>query len=109
MLNRNLLIIFLSSTIASFAPVVTVLLSGIIGSQLIETNWASTMPMSLMICGTFIFAPIASNLFRLIGRKKGFMLASLMSSFAAIICSYSITISNFYIFFINTALQFQKM
>ena len=98
MLNKNLLIIFLSSTIASFAPVVTVLLSGIIGSQLIETNWASTMPMSLMICGTFIFAPIASSLFRLIGRKKGFMLASLMSSFAAIICSYSITISNFYIF-----------
>ena len=98
MLNRNLIIIFLSSTIASFAPVVTVLLSGIIGSQLIETNWASTMPMSLMICGTFIFAPIASNLFSFIGRKKGFMLASVLSSFAAIICSYSITISNFYIF-----------
>ncbi len=98
MLNRNLIIIFLSSTIASFAPVVTVLLSGIIGSKLIETNWASTMPMSLMICGTFIFAPIASNLFSLIGRKKGFILASLMSSFAAFICSYSITISSFYIF-----------
>ncbi len=98
MLNRNLLIIFFSSTIASFAPVVTVLLSGIIGSKLIETDWASTMPMSLMICGTFISAPIASNLFSLIGRKKGFILASLMSSFAAIICSYSITISNFYLF-----------
>ena len=38
MLNRNLIIIFLSSTIASFAPVVTVLLSGIIGSQLIVLN-----------------------------------------------------------------------
>ena len=98
MFNKNLIIIFLSSTIASFAPVVTVLLSGIIGSQLINTGWASTLPMSLMICGTFIFAPIASKIFSLIGRKKGFMTASVMSSFAAIICSYSITISNFYIF-----------
>ena len=87
MFNKNLIIIFLSSTIASFAPVVTVLLSGIIGSQLIETGWASTLPMSLMICGTFIFAPIASKIFSLIGRKKGFMTASVMSSFAAIICS----------------------
>ena len=73
MFNKNLIIIFLSSTIASFAPVVTVLLSGIIGSQLIDTGWASTLPMSLMICGTFIFAPIASKIFSLIGRKKGYI------------------------------------
>ena len=98
MFNKNLIIIFLSSTIGTFAPVVTVLLSGIIGSQLIETDWASTLPMSLMICGTFIFAPIASKIFSLIGRKKGFMTASLISSLAAIFCSYSITISNFYFF-----------
>jgi len=101
MFNKNLIIIFLSSTIGTFAPVVTVLLSGIIGSQLIETDWASTLPMSLMICGTFIFAPIASKIFSLIGRKKGFMTASLISSLAAIICSYSITISNFYFFSIG--------
>ena len=44
MLSKNLIIIFLSSTIASFAPVITVLLSGIIGSQLIDTGWASTSP-----------------------------------------------------------------
>ena len=98
MFNKNLIIIFLSSTIGTFAPVVTVLLSGIIGSQLIETDWASTLPMSLMICGTFIFAPIASKIFSLIGRKKGFMTASLISSLSAIFCSYSITISNFYFF-----------
>ena len=101
MFNKNLIIIFLSSTIGTFAPVVTVLLSGIIGSQLIETDWASTLPMSLMICGTFIFAPIASKIFSLIGRKKGFMTASLISSLAAIFCSYSITISNFYFFSIG--------
>jgi Major Facilitator Superfamily. len=101
MFNKNLIIIFLCSTIGTFAPVVTVLLSGIIGSQLIETDWASTLPMSLMICGTFIFAPIASKIFSLIGRKKGFMTASLISSLAAIICSYSITISNFYFFSIG--------
>ena len=75
MFNKNLIIIFLSSTIASFAPVVTVLLSGIIGSQLTNTGWASTLGMSLMICGTFIFAPIASKIFSIIGRKKGFMTA----------------------------------
>ena len=98
MFNKNIIIIFLSSTVASFAPVVTVLLSGIIGSKLIETGWASTLPMSLMICGTFIFAPIASKIFSLIGRKKGFMIASVMSSIAALFCSYAITISNFYIF-----------
>ena len=51
-----------------------------------------------MICGTFIFAPIASKIFSLIGRKKGFMLSSVMSSIAALLCSYAITISNFYIF-----------
>ena len=104
MFSKNLIIIFLSSTIASFAPVITVLLSGIIGSQLIDTGWASTLPMSLMICGTFIFAPIASKVFSLIGRKKGFMTASVMSSFAALICSYSITIASFYIFSIGCLL-----
>ena len=104
MFNKNIIIIFLSSTVSSFAPVITVLLSGIIGSQLVEADWASTLPMSLMICGTFIFAPIASKLFSIIGRKKGFMLASVVSSFAAIICAYSITISNFYFFSIGCLL-----
>lgn len=98
MFNKNLIIIFLSSTVASFAPVITVLLSSIIGSKLTYSGTAATLPMSIFICGTFIFAPIASKIFSLIGRKKGFIFSSILSSFAAIICSYSINLSNFYLF-----------
>ena len=69
-----------------------------------EKNLA-TLPAALMIIGTAIGSIIASYIMSIKGRKFGFMLASVISSFSALIASYSIyenlfilyCLSNFFI------------
>ena len=98
MLNKNFLVICLSSTIATFPPVAVVLLGGIITSQIMGKESFATLPMTLMIIGIALSAPIASKLMSIWGRKKGFLFSSILSSIALLLCSFGIYLENFYIF-----------
>ena len=98
MLNKNFIIICLSSTIAAFPPMAVVLLGGIITSKIMMIDSLATVPMTLMVIGIAITAPFASRFMSILGRKKGFLFSSLLSSLALILCSFAIYFENFYIF-----------
>ena len=98
MLNKNLIILSIGQVFSFTSPTVTVLLSGIIGSQLINIKYLATLPTALMIVGTAMGAPIASKIMEIKGRKFGFILSALINSIASLICAYSISILNFYIY-----------
>ncbi len=98
MINKNFIIICISSTIAAFPPMAVVLLGGIITSQIMMKDSLATVPMTLMIIGIAISAPIASRFMSIWGRQKGFLFSSLLSCLALIICSIAIYLENFFIF-----------
>ena len=98
MINKNFIIICISSTIAAFPPMSVVLLGGIITSQIMMKDSLATVPMTLMIIGIAISAPIASRFMSMLGRQKGFLFSSLLSCLALIICSIAIYLENFFIF-----------
>ncbi len=104
MLNKNFIIICLSSTIAAFPPMAVVLLGGIITSQIMLKDSLATLPMTLMIIGIAISAPIASRFMSIWGRQKGFLFSSVLSCFALILCSIAIYLQNFFIFAIGNFL-----
>ncbi len=98
MFNKNFIVISISSTIAAFPPMAVVLLGGIITSQIMMKDSLATVPMTLMIIGIAISAPIASRFMSIWGRQKGFLFSSLLSCLALIICSIAIYLGNFFIF-----------
>ncbi len=98
MFNKNFIIICISSTIAAFPPMAVVLLGGIITSQIMMKDSLATVPMTLMIIGIAISAPVASRFMSIWGRQKGFLFSSLLSCLALIICSIAIYLENFFIF-----------
>ena len=104
MINKNFIVICLSSTIATFPPMAVVLLGGIITSQIMLQDSLATLPMTLMIIGIAISAPIASRFMSIWGRQKGFLFSSILSSFALILCSFAIYQQNFYIFALGNLL-----
>ena len=95
MYNKNFIVICISSTIAAFPPMAVVLLGGIITSQIMMKDSLATVPMTLMIIGIAIGAPIASRFMSIWGRQKGFLFSSLLSCLALIICSIAIYLENF--------------
>ena len=98
MLNRNLFILSISQIFSFTSPTVTVLLSGIIGSKLINIQYLATFPTALMIVGSAIGAPFAAKVMEIKGRRFGFIFSSLLNSSASLICAYSLSISSFTLF-----------
>ncbi len=98
MYNKNFIVICISSTIAAFPPMAVVLLGGIITSQIMMKDSLATVPMTLMIIGIAIGAPIASRFMSIWGRQKGFLFSSFLSCLALTLCSIAIFLENFYVF-----------
>ena len=77
---------------------VTVFLSGIIGSQLTTIKSLATFPPSIYVVGIAISTIFAAKVMSIIGRRLGFVLASIGSSLACLLAAYSIFINSFIIF-----------
>ncbi|WP_435114324.1 MFS transporter [Candidatus Pelagibacter bacterium nBUS_36] len=97
-MNKNLWLLILSQIFAFTAAPVTVFLSGIIGSQFSPIKLLATLPMALSIVGIAIFAIFAAKVMSVIGRRAGFIFASVGSSLSALLASYSIIIESFILF-----------
>jgi MFS family permease len=97
-MNKNLFILTLSQIFSFTAAPVTVFLSGIIGSQISPVKSLATLPMSISVVGIAIGAIIASKVMSKIGRKYGFILASIGNSLVSILAAYSIMNQNFILF-----------
>ncbi|MDC0400542.1 MFS transporter [Candidatus Pelagibacter sp.] len=97
-MNKNLWLLILSQIFAFTAAPVTVFLSGIIGSQFSPIKSLATLPMALSIVGVAIFAIFAAKVMSIIGRRVGFIFASVGSSLAALMAAYSIIIESFLLF-----------
>jgi len=90
MFNRNLIILSLSQIFSFTAAPITVFLSGIIGSRMIDIQSLATLPTALMIVGTSLGSIFASYLMSIKGRRFGFMLATIITSSSALLASYAV-------------------
>ena len=97
-MNKNLWLLILSQIFAFTAAPVTVFLSGIIGSKFSPIKSLATLPMALSIVGIAIFAIFAAKVMSIIGRRAGFIFASIGSSISSLLAAYSIIIESFILF-----------
>jgi len=97
-MNKNLFLLTLSQIFSFTAAPVTVFLSGIIGSQISPIKSLATLPMSISVVGIAVGAIIATKVMSLIGRKYGFIFASIGNSLVSILAAYSIMNQNFILF-----------
>ena len=97
-MNKNLWLLILSQIFAFTAAPVTVFLSGIIGSEFSPTKSLATLPMALSVVGIALFAFFAAKIMSIIGRKFGFIYASIGTSLASLLTAYSIIIESFVLY-----------
>ena len=110
-MNKNLSLLILSQIFGFTAANVTVFLSGIIGSEISPIKALATFPPSIYVVGIAISTVFAAKVMSVIGRRLGFVLASIGSSLASILSAYAILNNNFIIFslscfFLGTGMAF---
>ena len=97
-MNRNLFILILSQVFGFTSATVTVFISGIIGSDLSSIKTLSTLPPSIYVVGTAAATIFAARIMSIIGRRLGFIFASVAGSISCLIGAYAIIIESFFIF-----------
>ena len=75
------------------------ILGGLAGQYLIPNPCFATLPVSLIIIGSTVSAPILANFMQKYGRKEGFMLGALCGAVGALLSSYGL-LNNSYLFFL---------
>jgi len=100
-LNKNLLILTLSQVFSYTANIITVFLSGIVGSQITSIKFLSTLPTALSVVGTAIFTILVAKIMGKIGRRLGFIFGALASSATCLLAAYAIIQQNFILFCIS--------
>lgn len=100
---RNLITLICCQLISATGAIVMVTLGGIIGSKLAGNQALATVPVSIMVLATAATTIPATVLMRRIGRKLGFMLASLSAAIAVTIASFALQQSSFALFIVAGA------
>ena len=110
-MNKNLSLLILSQVFGFTAANVTVFLSGIIGSQISPIKSLSTFPPSIYVVGIALSTIFAARIMSVIGRRLGFIFASIGSSLACLLAAFAVYNNNFIIFslscfFLGTGMAF---
>ena len=110
-MNKNLSLLILSQVFGFTAANVTVFLSGIIGSQISPIKSLSTFPPSIYVVGIALSTIFAARIMSVIGRRLGFIFASIGSSLACLLAAVAVYNNNFIIFslscfFLGTGMAF---
>jgi len=100
-MNKNLSLLALSQVFGFTANIITVFLSGIVGSQITSIKSLSTLPTALVVVGTAIFTILAAKIMGKIGRRLGFVFAALGSSASSLLAAFAISQQNFILFCIS--------
>jgi len=100
-MNKNLSLLALSQVFGFTANIITVFLSGIVGSQITSIKSLSTLPTALAVVGTAIFTILAAKIMGKIGRRLGVIFAALVSAATCLLAAFAISQQNFILFCIS--------
>lgn len=98
MKSRNVSILSLALVLNMSGPIIIALLGGIVGINLAPSPAWATLPISLVVVGTAVFILPASLLMRRIGRKRSFMIGTLIAGLGALLAAYALTKHSFVLF-----------
>lgn len=102
MTNRNVLILALCQAVGISGYSAIVLLGGIIGADLAPTEALATLPVSICILGVAVSTVPAALLMKRIGRRNGFVAASIVAIGAALLAAYAVAQHRFALFCTGT-------
>ena len=102
MRSRNVLLLSICQAFGSAGTSMMVLLGGIIGAGIAPTPALATLPISIQVLGVACSTIPASLLMRRLGRRTGFIAASLVAALAALLAAYAVAVGSFALFCVST-------
>ena len=103
-LPKNVWILTISQALILSVSSMVVFVGGLVGAQLTPVENLATLPVASIVVGTAVLIPPVALLMNTIGRRRSFFILGVYSVFVALLASYAISISSFYLFCFSTFL-----
>jgi MFS family permease len=101
---QNLFILTLCQALGMSAAPLVILLGGIVGANLAPSTSLATLPVASIIIGTALSTIPAALLMQRIGRKLGFLVATIISALSTLMAAWSLSLDSFWLFCFSCAL-----
>lgn len=98
MRNRNVILLAIAQALTASSSVITVLIGGIVGTEMAPDPALGTLPISILVIGTALTTVPAALLMQRIGRRNGFVLAAVAGTLAALLAAWAIESEDFLLF-----------
>ena len=103
-LPKNVWLLTISQALMLSVSSLVVFVGGLVGAQLAPFENLATLPVASIVVGTAVTIPPVTFLMNTIGRRRSFFIIVIYSIFVALLASYAISISSFYLFCVSTFL-----
>ena len=103
-INRNLIILFICQLSFVSGTVILVTIGGLVGTTLAPDPSIGTLPVALMVVGTALATIPASLTMQRIGRRKGFLLATMIAISGALCILLALQQASFLLFCLGAML-----
>ena len=103
-LPKNVWLLTISQALMLSVSSLVVFVGGLVGAQLAPFENLATLPVASIVVGTAVTIPPVTLLMNTIGRRRSFFIIVLYSILVALLASYAIYISSFYLFCVSTFL-----
>ncbi len=103
-LPKNVWILTIAQALMLSVSSMVVFVGGLVGTHLAPFENLATLPVASVVVGTAVTIPPVTLLMNTIGRRRSFFIIGIYSVLVALLASYAISISNFYLFCLSTFL-----
>ncbi len=99
--KRNLAVLIIAQAVLGAQMGISFILGGLAGQYLSPNPCLATLPISLIILGSMLSAPVMSTIMQKYGRRAGFMLGVVAGGLSAVLQVYALYTQSFELFLIG--------
>ena len=100
--RRNVKVLVAAQAILGSQMPISFVLGGLAGQYLAENKFWSTLPISLIVLGSMLTAPVMSGIMQKYGRRTGFVLGAAGGAIGAILAAVALWVGSFQLFLLGS-------
>ena len=102
--KRNVAVLAFANAILGSQLAMNVIVAGLAGARLAADPTLATLPISILIVGSLLTAPVASLFMGRYGRRNGFLLGALAGAGGGALCARALFVGSFELFLVGAVL-----